>query len=149
MSLIKTIREKLIKSIKDKNKTAKSEYSVLLSKLELAEKENKKELTIEQEYAIVSKEIKQLNESLESSIQANRKDLIEENKIKIDLLLNFVPKQLSDVEILDVIEETLSELNINVPKKSDKGLIMKHLMPKLKGKADGKKINKLLTNMLQ
>lgn len=143
------LKEKMKVAMKEKNAPVKSVTSIVLSKLALAEKENKGVLSEEQEINIIAKELKQIKETLDSCVTAGRIDLEADARIQYELLEKFMPEQLSEEEVLNVIEDVLQEININIPKKSDKGTIMKVLMPRVKGKVDGSVVNKLLANMLQ
>ena len=89
------------------------------------------------------KEIKQTKETLEMT-PADRKDIIEECKKRLAVLEQYAPKMMDETEIKEVIQATLSELELSAPTAKDKGKIMKVLMPKVKGKADGKLVNDLL-----
>jgi uncharacterized protein YqeY len=80
---------------------------------------------------------------------ADRADDIKELKHKIEILKRYLPQQLTQDEIQAILIETIKELNIEQPTAKDKGSIMKQLMPKLKGKADGKAVNEVITNYLK
>ena len=89
------------------------------------------------------KEIKQTKESLEMT-PSDRTDMIEECKRRLAVLETFAPKMMDADEIKAVVESVLSELGITAPTAKDKGRIMKELMPKVKGKADGKLVNEIV-----
>ena len=89
------------------------------------------------------KEIKQTKETLELT-PADRTDIIEECQKRLAVLEQYAPKMMDENEIKDVITSTLAELEIETPTAKDKGKIMKVLMPKVKGKADGKLVNEIL-----
>ena len=80
---------------------------------------------------------------------ADRTDIIEECEYTIKVLEEYAPKMMSEDEITAVIKEVLSELAIETPTAKDKGKIMKELMPRVKGKADGKVVNQVLASMMQ
>ena len=94
----------------------------------------------------IRKEIKQTQETLDTT-PAERTEIIEECKFRIAVYEEFVPKMMEADAIEAVIKETLAELGIDAPTVKDKGKIMKVLMPKVKGKADGKLVNQLLSGM--
>ena len=95
---------------------------------------------------IVRKEIKQTQETLDTT-PAERTEIIEECKFRIAVYEEFVPKMMEADAIEAVIKETLAELGIDAPTVKDKGKIMKVLMPKVTGKADGKLVNQLISGM--
>ena len=105
------------------------------------------ELTDEEGNQVILKQIKQLKETL-SLTPEDRQDIIDECNFSISVLEEYAPKMMDESEIKAVIEETLKELSIETPTAQDKGKIMKVLMPKVKGKADGKLVNQVLGSMM-
>ena len=110
--------------------------------------DKREDLTTEEEDQIILKQIKQTKETLEMT-PADRTDIIEECEYTIKVLEEYAPKMMSEDEITAVIKEVLSELAIETPTAKDKGKIMKELMPRVKGKADGKVVNQVLASMMQ
>ena len=86
-------------------------------------------------------------ETLETT-PSDRQDILEQCRLRISVYEEFVPKMMDEGEISAVILQVLEELEIEKPSPKDKGRIMKSLMPKVKGKADGKLVNELLTKMM-
>lgn len=80
---------------------------------------------------------------------ADRTDVIDECNYTIKVLEEYAPKMMDEAEIETVIKEVLAELEIAEPTAKDKGKIMKVLMPKVKGKADGKLVNQVLGGMFK
>ena len=80
---------------------------------------------------------------------ADRTEIIEECNKRLSVLEQYAPKMMDEAEIKEVISATLAELGIDTPTGKDKGRIMKSLMPKVKGKADGKLVNEILTTFMQ
>lgn len=148
MSRIDVIRAEMVTAMKEKNKERKEVLSMLLAALKNYEIDNRTELTEEAADSIVLKQIKQAKETMEMT-PADRTDVIEECKYSISVLEEFAPKMMDADEIKKVIEEVLAELSIEAPTAKDKGNIMKSLMPKVKGKADGKLVNEILGGMMQ
>ena len=101
-----------------------------------------------EENEVVLKEIKQTKETLELTPK-DRTEMIEECTKRIAVYEEFAPKMLNEDEIKEVIQGILSELSIETPTGKDKGKIMKVLMPKVKGIADGKLVNQVLTAMME
>ncbi len=106
--------------------------------------DKRSDLTPEEEIQVVLKEIKQTKETLELT-PADRNDILEECRHRLAVLEQYAPKMMDADEIETIISATLAELGIDAPTGKDKGRIMKTLMPKVKGKADGKLVNELLT----
>lgn len=148
MSKIDLIRKEMMNAMKAGDKKRKEALSLLLSALKNKQIDKRADLSEEEENAIVFKEIKEAKETIESS-PADRKDIIEECQTRIDVYSEFVPKLMGEDELKPIIDGVLRELSIDKPTPSDKGRIMKELMPKVKGKADGKLVNSLVTELFK
>lgn len=144
MSKIDEVRSDMVKAMKAGEKDAKDTLSLLLAALKNKAIDKRGDLTPEEETQVVLKEIKQTKETLELT-PADRTDIIEECRHRLSVLEKYAPKMMNEDQIESVISETLAELGIEAPAAKDKGRIMKALMPKVKGKADGKLVNELLT----
>lgn len=134
--------------MKAKDKERKDSLSMLLSALKNKAIDKREDLTEAEENEVVLKEIKQTKETLEMT-PADRTDIIEECSKRIAVYEEFAPKMLNEDEIKTVIDGVLKELEIETPTGKDKGRIMKVLMPKVKGIADGKLVNQVLAGMMQ
>ena len=146
MTKIELVRAEMVKAMKEKNKGRKDALSALLTALKNVAIDKRADLTEEEENAVVLKEIKQLKETLETA-PADRTDIIEECNLRIKVLSEFAPQFMTEEEIKKVIQDVLNELGITEPTAKDKGKIMKELMPRVKGKADGKVVNDLVGAM--
>ncbi|MBD5136481.1 MAG: GatB/YqeY domain-containing protein [Lachnospiraceae bacterium] len=146
MSKIEEVRSEMIKAMKAKDKERKDSLSMLLAALKNFAIDKRDELTEDEENSVVLKEIKQVNDLLEQT-PADRTDIIEQCRFRIKVYEEFAPKMLSEEEIKDIINEVVKSLGIEKPTVSDKGKIMKELMPKVKGKSDGKLVNQLVSGM--
>ena len=136
MSKIDEVRADMVKAMKAKDKDTKETLSMLLAALKNKAIDKRADLTPEEETQVILKEIKQTKETLEMT-PADRTDIIEECNRRLTVLEAYAPKMMGEDEIKAIIEGVLSELGIENPTGKDKGNIMKHLMPKVKGKADG------------
>ena len=147
MSKIDEIRQAMVEAMKAKDKDRKDTLSMLLAALKNKAIDKRADLTEEEETQVVLKEIKQTKESLELT-PADRTDLIEDYKKRLAVLEEFAPKMMDADEIKAIISGVLSDLGIESPTPQDKGKIMKELMPKVKGKADGKLVNEIVTSFM-
>ena len=143
MSKTDEVRKAMVDAMKAKDKDTKDTLSLLLAALKNKAIDKRADLTEEEEVQVILKEIKQTKESLEMT-PSDRTDMIEECKRRLAVLETFAPKMMDADEIKAVVESVLSELGINAPTAKDKGRIMKELMPKVKGKADGKLVNEIV-----
>ena len=144
MSKIDEIRSAMIAAMKAGEKEKKETLSMLLAALKNKQIDKRADLTEEEEIQVIMKEIKQTKETLEMT-PADRTDIIEECNRRLTVLEAYAPKMMGEDEIKAIIEGVLSELGIENQTGKDKGNIMKHLMPKVKGKADGKLVNDLVS----
>ena len=140
MSKTDIVRSAMVEAMKAKDKSRKDSLSMLLSALKSAEIDKRGPLTEAEENAVVKKEIKQTQETYDTAPE-NRGDIREEAAARLAVYKEFAPEDLSVSQIQEVIREVLAELGIEKPTNADKGKIMKTLMPKVKGKADGKLVN--------
>lgn len=148
MSKIDVVRAAMVEAMKAKNKVRKDSLSMLLSALKNAEIDKREPLTEEEENAIVKKEIKQTKETMELAPE-DREDIKSEAAARMEIYKEFAPEDLSEEQIAEIIKEVLGEMEIETPSASDKGKIMKNLMPRVKGKADGKIVNQVLAGMFK
>ena len=147
MSKADEVRKAMVAAMKAKDKERKDSLSMLLSALKNKAIDKREDLTEAEENEVVLKEIKQTKETLEMT-PADRTDIIEECSKRIAVYEEFAPKMLNEDEIKTVIDGVLKELEIETPTGKDKGRIMKVLMPKVKGIADGKLVNQVLAGMM-
>jgi len=143
MSKIDTVRSAMMQAMKEKDKARKDALSLLLAALKNKAIDKRAELTEEEENAVVFREIKQAQETVDTT-PADRLQIIEEARLRISIYSEFAPKLMGEDEIRKVIDSVLEELQIEQPTAKDKGKIMKTLMPRVKGKADGGLVNQIL-----
>ena len=143
MSKIDTVRAAMMQAMKDKDKARKDALSLLLSALKNKAIDKRADLTEDEENAVIFREIKQAQETIDTT-PADRVQTIEEARLRMSVYSEFVPKLMGENEIREVIAAVLAELAIEKPTAKDKGKIMKTLMPRVKGKADGSLVNQVL-----
>lgn len=148
MSKIDEVRAAMVAAMKAKDKLRKDSLSMLLSALKNAEIDKRSPLTEEEENAVVKKELRQSKETYDLAPE-DRQDIREEMAARIAVYKEFAPEDMSAEQIAQVIQEVLVELGIEKPVGADKGKIMKVLMPRVKGKADGKLVNETLAGMMK
>ena len=148
MSMTDAVRAAMVAAMKAGEKESKEALSMLLAALKLKEIDKREPLTAEEETAVVIREIKQTQETMDTA-PADRTELIEKCKARITVYLDFAPKQLSTDEVKEIIAAVMLELGLENPTPADKGTIMQKLMPLTKGKADGKLVNQLVVELLK
>ena len=138
--------EDLKTSMKEQNKERLSVIRMVKGAMQLDELEKKHELNDEEMISIISKQIKTRKESIIEFEKANRLDLIEKTNKEIEILNEYMPEQLSEEEIVKVIEKVFEE--INPTGLADIGKVMGKISPLLKGKADLGLVNKIIKDKL-
>ncbi len=147
MSKIEEVRSAMVAAMKAGDKETKETLSMLLSALKNKAIDTRADLTPEEEVQVVLKEIKQTKETLEMT-PADRTDIIDECEKRLAVLEQYAPKMMDEAQIREIITATLAEIGIESPTAKDKGKIMKVLMPKVKGKADGKLVNEIVATFM-
>ena len=148
MSKIDEVRADMVTAMKAGDKDTKETLSMLLAALKNKAIDKRSDLTPEEEIQVILKEVKQTIETLDMT-PADRTEIIEECNRRLSVLEQYAPKMMDEAEIREVITATLSEVGVEAPTAKDKGKIMKVLMPKVKGKADGKLVNDILMTFMQ
>jgi hypothetical protein len=127
---------------KEKEKRAK------LSKTEEVEKlEELSKLTEEEVLEVISSEAKKRKDSIEQYEKGNRQDLADQEKKELEILMDYLPEQMSEEEIRKLVKEKIADLGASGPQ--DIGKVMGALMSQLKGKAEGGIVNKIVQEELK
>ena len=148
MSKIDEVRADMVKAMKAKDKDTKETLSMLLAALKNKAIDKREDLTPEEETQVILKEIKQTKENLDMT-PADRTEIIEECNKRLAVLEQYAPKMMDEAEIKEVVASVLAEMGLDAPTAKDKGKIMKNLMPKVKGKADGKLVNEIVSTFMK
>lgn len=147
MNLVETLAKDLVVAMKSKDKDRLSVLRMVKGAMQLEHINQKKELTDELAIDVISKQIKTRNESIKEFEKGNRPDLVEQTQKEIMILQEYLPLQLTEEEILKVIDQAFTKINPQSPK--DMGLIMKEVTPSLKGKADMGHVSMLIKTKLE
>ena len=146
-----TLKERLTNDLKDamknKDQVRKSVVTLVRAAIKQKEVDERVELDDVDVMDIVSKQLKQRNEALVDFKKAGRDDLISQTEEEIEILLTYLPKQLTDDELREYIKQAVEQVGATSVK--DIGKIMGILMPKVKGKADGRRINNLVSEFFK
>ncbi len=148
MSMTDKVRAEMVTAMKNHDKDRKETLSMLLSALKNKAIDKRADLTEAEEFEVVKKELKQTKETMETA-PAERTDIIDQCKARIAVLSEFAPEEMSEEEIRKVVAEVLAALGIEEPSARDKGKVMKELMPKVKGRADGALVNRIVGEILK
>ena len=132
--------------MKEKDKVRKSTITLIRAAILQIEKDQKIELDDAQIIDIIAKQLKQCRDSLTEFEKAQRDDLIQQAQAEIAVIKSYLPTQLNLEEIKVIVEETIQETGAKEIK--DMGKVMGALMPKIKGRADGKLVNQAVKESL-
>ena len=144
--LAKKINNDLKEAMKNKDSFKLGVIRMIKGAMQLAKPNQREELTDDDVITVISKQIKMRNDSIKEFEAAGRSDLVEQNKKEIEILNTYMPKQLSEEELTEIIDKVFEEVKPTSQK--DMGLIMKNISPLVKGKADMSLVNKLVKERL-
>jgi uncharacterized protein len=147
MELQQQIDDALKAAMREKNADKRDAIRSLLTAIKNKEKELKRSPSQTEIQGLIASQIKQRRESIEQYNQANRKDLTAKEENEIAVLRSFLPEALSPEQLDVLIEEAIKEVDAVSPK--DMGKVMKALMPKIAGRAEGKQVNEIVRAKLQ
>ncbi|UFT97819.1 GatB/YqeY domain-containing protein [Radiobacillus kanasensis] len=147
MSLLERLNQDMKQAMKNKDKETLSVIRMVKASLQNeAIKLGKDGLSEEEDLTVLSRELKQRKDSLHDFKEAGRDDLVAKLEDEIKVLQAYMPEQLSEEELEDIVKQTIQE--VGATSKQEMGKVMSAVMPKVKGKADGSLVNKLVLKHL-
>jgi uncharacterized protein YqeY len=153
MSIAQRIAEDMKTAMKARATDRLGTLRMLKSKLQMAEvdlrakKGRDYELDDEQALQALSSYAKQRRDSIESYEKAGRQDLAAKERSELEIVQEYLPAQLDENDVREIVKQAIAEVNASSP--DDMGAVMKVVMPKVKGVADGKLVNQLVRELLQ
>ncbi len=147
MTLKKQLRDALTEALKAGDTQRKMTLRMALASIKNAEVEARGELDEVKILSLLQKEVKFRQETIEGAKQANRPDLITKAETEIDILSEFLPQPITGEELLVLVKQAIQESGAGSI--AEIGQVMGVLMPKIRGKADGKKANQIVRELLQ
>lgn len=149
MSLNERIMQDMKSAMKDREngKLRLTVIRMIRSEIKNAEINQKKDLTDDEILGIISKGVKQRRDSIPEYEKGGRPDVVETLNREIDILMAYLPEQLTEDEIKDLVRKAAEETGASAP--SDMGKLMGKIMPLVKGKADGKVVNRIVKEHLE
>jgi len=147
LSLLERLNNDMKQAMKNKEKDRLTTIRMIKASLQNeAIKFGKQELSEDEELTVLSREVKQRKDSLQEFEKAGREDLVEKTQTELKHVEVYMPQQLSEEEVTAIVKEAIAETG--AASKADMGRVMAVLMPKVKGKADGSLVNKLVQQHL-
>lgn len=146
MSLKERLLEDMKIAMRDKDTVKKNAVQMVRAAVLQVEKDNKVSLDDDGVLEIIAKEVKKRRDSLSEFEKSGRQDLIDTIKSEIDILLQYLPKQLTEEELEVIVRQAVKDTGASSSR--DLGKIMQAVMPQVKGRADGKMINEIAKRIL-
>lgn len=146
MNLSERLNEDMKQAMKSKDKFTLSTIRMVRSTIKYLEIDLKRTLDDNEVLDILSREIKQRKDALQEFESAGRDELAASTKAEIEIIIKYLPEQLSEEEIKVIVQQTIQETGAS--SKSEMGKLMSALMPKVKGRADGKLVNQVVQQFL-
>jgi uncharacterized protein YqeY len=146
MTLKERLNEDLREALRSRDETRKGTIRMALAAVHNAEIAAGNQLDDAGVTAVLAREVKQRRESIEEFKKGNRQDLVDKEQAEIDVLMPYLPQQLSRDEIVEAARNVIAHVGATGPR--DKGKVMPVIMAELRGKADGSEINAVVTELL-
>ncbi|MBP5204245.1 GatB/YqeY domain-containing protein [bacterium] len=147
MSLLETLRKDMFSFSKNGEKDKADILGMAIAEIKNAQINSEKELTEEDIIAVLRKEVKKVNDSIEQYTQMGREDLVEQETVQLDTLNVYLPQLMSKEEIEKVVKSKMEELGVS--SMQDMGRLMGTVMKELQGKADGSQVKEVVQGLLK
>jgi uncharacterized protein YqeY len=147
MTLQDQLMADLKAALRDKDAVRKSAIRMVLAALKYARVEVNRDLTEDEMIGALSKEVRQRHKAMEEFERGGRADLVAREQVELDILKAYLPQALTDAEVVDLAREVIAEVGASSPK--EMGQVMRAIMPRVRGRADGRKVNQIVRQLLQ
>ena len=144
--MVEKLKKDMIEAMKAKDKERLTVNRMVKAALDKERIDKKVEVTDDLLIDVVNKQIKMRNDSIEEFKKAGRDDLVKQNEFEVEVLMNYLPEQLSDEEVEEIINNVFNEINPTGMR--EMGKVMQAVTPKVKGKTDMKKVSEIIKNKL-
>jgi uncharacterized protein YqeY len=147
MSLKEVLEKSLREAMLSKNNVKRDTIRMALSSLKQLEKDGRKELVDQDVFGVIQKEIKTREETIAEARKANREEMIQSLLVEIEILKGYLPKEMSDDDLLNLVKSVVSELSAETMR--DMGKVMKESISRTEGAATNDRISKTARSLLQ
>lgn len=145
-NLKQKLTDDLKQAMRDGDKVRRSVIRLVMAAIKNAEIARQATLENTDILGIIAKEARQRQESIEAFRQGNRQDLVAQEEAELAVLKEYLPQQMTREEIIAAARQVIAEVGAQGP--GDKGKVMPKLIAQLKGRADGREINTVVTELL-
>ncbi len=146
MTTQERINTEYIREVKAKNEASVSTLRMMRAAIQNAEIEKREPLDEEEVIDVIGKETKKMRDAMETYREANRQEMVDRAEAEIELLQSYLPQQLDEATLKDLVKTKVAELGASTPK--DIGRVMAEVMKEAKGKADGSRVSALVKEAL-
>jgi uncharacterized protein len=146
MAIADDIKSDMEKALRAGDKERLSVLRLLISAISYAEIDKQKKLDDNDVIDVLSKEAKKHKESIEAFEKGNRQDLVDKEKAELAVISKYMPQQMSRDEIITIVQKVINETGVKTP--AEKGRVMGKIIPLTKGRAEGKEVNDIVTELL-
>jgi len=146
MGLLQILQNEMKQALKAKDNLKLSVIRMLISEIKKVQIDKKKELSDEEIIEVIQRYAKQRKEAIKQYKDAKREDLAQKEEQELEIVSKFLPKQLSEEEIVKIVEQVIKETGASSMR--DMGKVMKIVMEKVKGRADGSLVSKIVKEKL-
>jgi uncharacterized protein len=146
MALKDRIQEAIKGALKRQQRVELSTLRLLLAEIKNAEIAQQKPADDNKVLDVIGKEVKRRRESIEAFKKGNRSDLVAQEEAELAVLMSYLPEQMSREEVVAAARQAMDAVGARGP--NDKGKVMSQLMPAIKGKADGKEVSEIVSELL-
>jgi uncharacterized protein YqeY len=146
-SLKRKIDQDIKEALKSRDSLRLNVLRMLKSEIRYKEIDTRSELSDDDVISVLSSSVKRRKDSIGQFEKGGRDDLASKEKTELEVVLKYMPEQLTEEELSQIISQAIEEMNATGP--SDLGKVMKQIMPNVRGKAEGKKVNQLVSSQLQ
>jgi uncharacterized protein YqeY len=146
MAIVDQIKSDMTKALKSSDKERLSVLRLIISAINYAEIDKQKKLDDNDVIDVLSKEAKKHKESIEAFEKGNRQDLVDKEKAELVVISGYMPQQMSREEIIAIVQNVINETEIKSP--AEKGKVMGKVIPLTRGRAEGKEVNDIVTELL-
>jgi len=144
--MLDKLRTELKNALKNRDKDKLNALRNLVAKIKSKEIEKGESLSNDECLKVCMSSAKQIKESISQFEKGNRQDLADKEKIELDIISSYLPEELADEKVIEIIKEAIDNVSANGP--SDMGKVMGPVMSKVAGQADGKRVQKLVLEEL-
>jgi uncharacterized protein YqeY len=146
MAIVDQIKSDMTQALKSGDKERLSVLRLIISAINYAEIDKQKKLDDNDVIDVLSKEAKKHKESIEAFEKGNRQDLVDKEKAELVVISGYMPQQMSREEIIAIVQNVINETGIKSP--AEKGKVMGKVIPLTRGRAEGKEVNDIVTELL-